>query len=185
MRIANGSILCASTLLAIAAVAAPTPAAAQRGNDRDRDRGTQTMRCESDDDRRRVCNVDTRGGVQLVRQLSRSPCIEGRTWGQSRDGVWVDRGCRAEFSVSGGGWGGGRPGDNNGQSTAPFRCESRGNRTEQCAVEMRGRARLVRQLSDSPCIEGRSWGQDNRGVWVSGGCRAEFQVESRSWSRWR
>jgi hypothetical protein len=37
--------------------------------------------------------------VQLLRTLSDSACIEGRTWGWDRNGVWVDRGCRAEFSV--------------------------------------------------------------------------------------
>lgn len=156
MRSAHASILCASTLLAIAAATAPQPAAAQRYDDRHGGRG-EIVRCESDDDRRRTCRVDTRGNVQLVRQLSRSACIEGRTWGQGRDGIWVDRGCRAEFSVSGGGWGGGRPGDG-GYTSAPFRCESRSNRTSQCAVDTRGRVRLVRQLSDAPCIEGRSWG---------------------------
>jgi hypothetical protein len=35
----------------------------------------------------------------LVRQRSGSPCIEGRTWGRDRSGVWVDRGCRADFEV--------------------------------------------------------------------------------------
>ena len=57
------------------------------------------FRCESTSNRTRYCNVDTRSGVQIVRQLSRDPCIEGRSWGMSRDRVWVTRGCRAEFSV--------------------------------------------------------------------------------------
>ena len=39
------------------------------------------------------------GGVQLIRTLSDSACVQGRTWGWDRSGVWVDRGCRAEFSV--------------------------------------------------------------------------------------
>ena len=57
------------------------------------------FRCESTDNRTRYCNADTRYGVQLVRQISRDPCIEGRSWGVSRDRVWVSRGCRAEFSM--------------------------------------------------------------------------------------
>jgi hypothetical protein len=57
------------------------------------------FRCESTSNRTRYCNVDTRSGVQIVRQLSRDPCIEGRSWGMTRNSVWVSRGCRAEFSA--------------------------------------------------------------------------------------
>ncbi len=53
--------------------------------------------CASDDGRRNFCGVDTRGGVRLARQRSDSPCVAGRTWGFDRRGIWVDRGCRAEF----------------------------------------------------------------------------------------
>jgi hypothetical protein len=59
--------------------------------------------CASDDGRRVSCEADTRGGVRLVRQISGSPCQEGSTWGYDKRGIWVDRGCRAEFDVSGGG----------------------------------------------------------------------------------
>lgn len=48
------------------------------------------------------CRIDTRNGVRLVQQLSSAPCIQGRTWGTDRGGIWVDRGCAAEFSVSSG-----------------------------------------------------------------------------------
>jgi hypothetical protein len=57
------------------------------------------LRCESNDNRTRYCNVDTRYGVQIVRQLSRDPCVEGRSWGMTQNSVWVSRGCRAEFST--------------------------------------------------------------------------------------
>ena len=59
----------------------------------------QLMTCSSDDGRRRYCDTDTRGGVRLSRQISGSPCRQGETWGFDRRGVWVDRGCRAEFEV--------------------------------------------------------------------------------------
>lgn len=62
-----------------------------------------------------------------------------------------------------------------GYSAGPIRCESINNRTQQCLLQ--GRARLVRQLSNSACIEGQSWGQARSGVWVSNGCRAEFIAE--------
>src|SRR5581483_5865280 len=60
----------------------------------------QGLYCASDDGRRNYCNADTRGGVRLVRQRSGSPCIEGRTWGYDRNGIWVDRGCRADFETN-------------------------------------------------------------------------------------
>ena len=181
MRFATTPIVFATAAIALGAAFAPQPASAQRGNDRYDDRG-QYVRCESDNDRRRTCRADTRGGVELAQQLSRSACIEGRTWGHGRDGIWVDRGCRAEFRIGGGRWPSGRPG--NDQATV-LRCESNNNRSRECPVGQGGRARLVRQLSSSPCVEGRTWGQHERGIWVTGGCRAEFEVQPRSWSRWR
>ncbi|HLK68292.1 MAG TPA: RICIN domain-containing protein [Bryobacteraceae bacterium] len=69
-----------------------------RKRDGDRPQGT-IITCSSDDGRRKVCEVDTRGGVRLSRQISGSPCRENETWGSDRRGIWVDRGCRAEFEV--------------------------------------------------------------------------------------
>jgi len=71
----------------------------------------QTIYCASDDGRRNQCNADTRNGVTLVRQRSDAACVEGRTWGSDRRGVWVDRGCRADFALGrGNNGGGGGPG---------------------------------------------------------------------------
>ncbi len=72
--------------------------------------GGQTIYCASNDGRRNTCNIDTRGGVRLVRQRSGSPCIENQTWGYRRDYIWVDRGCRADFEISSSGGGGGSGG---------------------------------------------------------------------------
>lgn len=55
--------------------------------------------CASDDGHRHFCRIRTHGDVRLVNQRSGSPCIEGRTWGYTRQGIWVDRGCRADFAV--------------------------------------------------------------------------------------
>src|SRR5258708_26598561 len=63
----------------------------------------QVITCSSDDGRRNYCNVDTRRGVRLNRQISGSPCVDNQTWGVDNRGLWVDRGCRAEFLVNGGG----------------------------------------------------------------------------------
>jgi hypothetical protein len=36
----------------------------------------------------------------MTRQLGDVRCIEGENWGRDRDGIWVDRGCRAEFMTA-------------------------------------------------------------------------------------
>lgn len=59
----------------------------------------QTIRCESRDGRRHNCRANTSGGVRLVRQLSNTPCQQGRTWGTSGNSIWVDNGCRGEFQL--------------------------------------------------------------------------------------
>ena len=137
----------------------------------------QRFRCESDGNRQRYCRIDTRGGVELARQLSSTPCIRGRNWDYDRSGVWVSHGCRAEFSTGYGRDDGYGYGGSDGYRT--IRCESSGNRTRECSIDTRGGVRLARQLSFSPCIEGRSWGYGRNGVWVSNGCRAEFQSGGR------
>ncbi len=55
-------------------------------------------------------------------------------------------------------------------------CHSNGHRQEYCDARIRRGVRLVRQDSRSACIEGQTWGWDRRGIWVSDGCRAQFQV---------
>ena len=60
----------------------------------------ETIRCESDRGHRRECSFDGWGRVELSRQLSRTDCIEGRTWGVAgRHAVWVSDGCRADFHI--------------------------------------------------------------------------------------
>jgi hypothetical protein len=73
----------------------------RRERDRDRDRGNnvQTVYCESGDMKRHWCSEGIGARVSLVRKRSDSPCIQGRTWGTGRNGIWVDRGCRADFEV--------------------------------------------------------------------------------------
>jgi hypothetical protein len=56
--------------------------------------------CESEHDHKRFCEMDTRGGVHVYRNLSKTDCVEGVNWGGDSRGVWVKDGCRAEF-VSG------------------------------------------------------------------------------------
>lgn len=139
------------------------------------------IRCESRDGRTERC--DTYGGdAQLVRQLSSNPCVRGRTWGTDSRGVWVSSGCRAEFRINSGygydnGYGSGYGYDSSygNSSDGLFRCESRDGRTERCNT-YGGRVQFIRQLSDTRCVRGQSWGSDSRGVWVSNGCRALFSA---------
>lgn len=134
-----------------------------------------TVRCESSDGRIKRCSIDGRGRAQLVRQLSRSACIEGRSWGSDYGSIWVSQGCRAEFTVdrgNHGGWGS----SGYGYGNQVFRCESRDGRTVECAANTRAGVRLVRQLSNAACIQGRTWGYGRNGIWVSEGCRAEFRT---------
>ena len=72
-----------------------------RDRDRDnrgRNREVQKFYCESGDGKLHWCHEGIGGRVRLVRER-KGRCIEGRTWGQGRNGVWVDRGCRADFEV--------------------------------------------------------------------------------------
>lgn len=131
----------------------------------------------------RECAVPGRGYAVITRQISQKACVEGRTWGQRDGTVWVQKGCRARFSVTrgfgnerrqrwrneGNRWG-------NGVQTRSFLCESVEGRQSYCDARTRGDVRFRRQVSRSPCIEGRTWGIDGRGVWVADGCRAEFEV---------
>lgn len=135
-----------------------------------------TVRCESNDGRIRRCSINGRGRAQLVRQLSRSACIEGRTWGSDSGSVWVSQGCRAEFTVNRGNYGGNWGNSGYGYGNQLFRCESRDGRTVECAANTRAGVQLVRQLSNAACIQGRTWGYGRNGIWVSQGCRAEFRT---------
>lgn len=133
-----------------------------------------TVRCESNDGRTNRCGISGRGRVQLVRQLSRSACIEGRTWGSDYNSVWVSDGCRGEFAARRGGYGGGW--NDSGYGGQVFRCESNDGRPRECRANTRAGVQLVRQLSRAACIQGRTWGYGRNGIWVSDGCRAEFRT---------
>ena len=96
----NGSyrgILSRCVLGLVFASSVPFLAQAQRSYDRDNYDARVT--CASDNRLRNYCSADTRGGVSLSRQLSRSACQQGTSWGYDRRGIWVDRGCSAEFTV--------------------------------------------------------------------------------------
>lgn len=187
-------MIAGSAFLVAASAVAPAMAAPQAWQEYGA--GTGVVRCESNDGRVREC--PTGGGrVMIERQISRSACIEGQSWGYGRNGIWVSQGCRADFRIfaQGGNYGGGNYGNRYGgtygnpyggnyeggpaYASQTIRCESNDNRVQRCAVATPGRVQLVRQLSRSACIEGRTWGSDRGGVWVSQGCRGEFASTGR------
>lgn len=126
-----------------------------------------TIRCESYGNRQQRCHVRTDNRVELVRVIG-GRCSKGRDWGFDADGIWVSGGCRAEFRY---GYAGGTYPGNDFAGT--LRCESRGNRYEQCAVQTNGRVELLRKLGGK-CNAGRQWGYGADYIWVTSGCRAEF-----------
>jgi hypothetical protein len=60
--------------------------------------------------------------------------------------------------------------------TFVVRCESIRGRDNYCPADTRGGVFISDQLSDTDCIEGQTWGSDRGGIWVRGGCRADFEV---------
>lgn len=61
-------------------------------------------------------------------------------------------------------------------ATGRITCSSNGYRYSSCGVDTEGRVRLVREISTGNlCQQGRSWGYDDRQIWVDRGCRAEFE----------
>lgn len=71
----------------------------QRRGGRNRDRRAETVYCESGDMRRHWCSEGIGRSVTLIKQKSEARCVRGRSWGVDRQGIWVDRGCRADFEV--------------------------------------------------------------------------------------
>ena len=66
---------------------------------RDQVQAGRTFACESTSGQRQYCPSEVTNGVRMVRQLGDTSCVEGYNWGRDEHGVWVDRGCRAEFAV--------------------------------------------------------------------------------------
>lgn len=113
------------------------------------------------------CQLPIDGTVRLVQTYSASRCDEGSTWGQKGDRIWVDRGCRAAFEVSG----------NSGGSTSRVDCRSNGNRYTECQTTRGYLARLDQDMSGNRCAN-NNWGTSNGVVWVRNGCQARFTLES-------
>ncbi|TPE59835.1 DUF3011 domain-containing protein [Sandaracinobacter neustonicus] len=136
--------------------------------------------CRSRDGREQVCYANTDGRVEMLQQYSSTSCIEGRTWRADRRSITVRAGCQARFGYgygnsSGGNWGGGGGwGGNNQGFAGQTECRSDNNRYRRCSVNTENRVEMLRQLSSSSCVRGRSWGYDRSSIWVDNGCQARF-----------
>lgn len=130
----------------------------------------QRISCESREYERSYCSTGTQvNRAWLISQSSASPCIQGRTWGYDRGGIWVNSGCAGDF-----GFQGGRP------AAATVVCESREYRRNFCGIAGGvSRVWMVEQRSQAPCIEGQTWGSRGDGVWVNRGCAGVFAFDSR------
>jgi len=122
--------------------------------------------CASKDEKYRECQLPIDGRARLVKRKSDAPCIEGQTWGQRGDRVWVTRGCRASFEVVRGGSGG------SGQS---IECRSQNNRYRECAIREGYEGRLTRDYSGR-CRKDSTWGNRPGLIWVTNGCQGSFQL---------
>lgn len=73
-----------------------------------------SVTCQSRNNQREDCTLGGRGEVTLARQISRTPCIKGRNWDETRQGIYVTDGCGGVFETRSG-WGD-RPGQESGWS---------------------------------------------------------------------
>jgi hypothetical protein len=122
--------------------------------------------CQSLDGKRVECKADTSGGVQFIRAFNQAECGYRREWGYDRKVIWVTNGCRAAFAVRG----------NARTTVASVTCESVDAARNVCGAETHFGVALVRQISESECVLDQTWGFDRDGIWVSGGCRAQFAL---------
>jgi len=136
----------------------------------------EQVTCQSKKDREQFCPAPIGGDVRLYRQLSDEPCRQGRNWWWNKDGVRVMDGCRAEFRYRP------RRGDGStaqGPERVVVTCQSEKDRERFCPAPIAGDVRLVRQISDTPCREGRNWTWTSTGVRVRDGCRGDFEYRKR------
>jgi len=100
-------------------------------------------------------------------------CVRGKTWDYDDRGVWVTGGCRADFSYEG----------NEVTSRSTYVSDS--GRVVHCVSTESGRTYcggyhahyVISGTPDPVCVEGRTWGFDKRGIWVTGGCKGDFTYD--------
>jgi hypothetical protein len=134
-----------------------------------------TLICQSVGNTQRQCPIPQGATARLVRQITTVPCRLNVNYGSGNGFLWVNQGCGGEFEVSSGGMSGGNVGAGTG---LPDRvtCESKGGERTECRIRSGARVQLARQLSSTPCNRNSTWGAGVGVIWVTGGCRGEFEV---------
>lgn len=180
----NAALVLAAPLLLAVAGLGPAPAEARGPGGH-----TGTIVCAAPPNSSSRCDVPTDGRVTLMRQMS-GRCVEGQTWGHDGTGIWVAAGCAGEFAFGqgtpasgnrpGGGWSSGSDGWGGSGGwqvdghAGELSCRSDRGRERFCAAAVQGRATLLRQTSNAPCIEGETWRAEADGIRVRGGCGGRF-----------
>jgi len=143
------------------------------------------VHCVSTDSGRTYCG---RSHTRYVIKEPTSVCVEGSTWGTDERGVWVSGSCSADFSAAA---------DNvttkrttttttttrsvPATTTETTRVTESG-RVVHCVATESGRTYcgthhahyVISGTPDPVCVEGSTWGYDDHGVWVTGGCKGDF-----------
>jgi len=129
---------------------------------------TKVVHCVSGPSGRTYC-----GATHTHYTISGTPdprCVEGKTWGLDDQGVWVMNGCVADFSPV--------IEDNTStvtttSQTQTVTCTSTGDGRTYCST-VPNRHYLLQKIRAGNCVEGQTWGIDEHGLWVSGGCSGDF-----------
>ena len=103
--------------------------------------------------------------MHLIRTMTDSACRFGQEWGYDGKGIWVSKGCTAEFAVRA-----------SKQMLQTVTCASLPNERYTCEAETRHGVAVVRDMSEGDCVIGVTWGFDEKGIWVANGCRAQFAL---------
>jgi hypothetical protein len=127
--------------------------------------GVTRITCASPNNTRQECRFPGSDRARFIAQAGRQQCRVNDTFGWTNGGVWVDRGCQAIFEVSG-----------SGSYTTRMTCESQGAARQQCAIAGATAIRLARQTSANPCRLNDTYGIGFGYIWVSSGCRGDFDV---------
>jgi len=152
----------------------------------------QVVHCVSTESGRAYC------GKPHMRYVIKTPgavCVQGRTWGTDERGVWVSGGCTADFDTSAEivanekvtttvvTTGEVREGeheheheherdDHDAASVRVVHCIAAADGRTYCGVH---HTHYVYSGTPNPvCVEGTTWGFDDHGVWVTGGCKGDF-----------
>lgn len=126
------------------------------------------VKCESIHYRRNVCTSNgTIVRFVFFRQRSRTRCVRNVNFWVGRDGVTVDKGCRAYFFYL----------TIINSESRDVACQSRNFGVTNCAVgKLITRVRLIRRTSAVPCFEGLSYRAFGDSMQVNYGCGGVFRA---------